>query len=171
LVEPSNNNNNNTSSLLNEEITTMITEQTTNTHVHHVLSLLDKAGESGMTMPVLMTALTSTSCTTCDTNPITCHLLDSILRQLIKQHQVMLAGIDTICYVARAYTASWCLPVLSSTSSDGQQISKTERVPPRQWYDIYGNMDREIWLNCQRTILDAIIYRPGIEEVTIELIH
>ncbi|KAI8050917.1 hypothetical protein BDF22DRAFT_745111 [Syncephalis plumigaleata] len=150
-----NSNSNNTLLLFNNDETTMSMEQVTDIHVHRVLSLLDEAGESGMTMPALMTALSSnaTTTTTTTTDIITCNLLDSILRQLIRHHQVMLAGIDTIYYVTRAYTASWCLPVLSSTSSDGQQVSETERVPPRQWYDIYGNMDKEIWLACQRTLL------------------
>ncbi|KAI9597781.1 hypothetical protein BDF19DRAFT_285080 [Syncephalis fuscata] len=98
-----------------------------------------------------------------ESTSMTCDQLDYILRQLVESETVILAGIHTICYVARVYADSWCLPVLSSVA-DGQIVSSTKRVPPRQWYDIYGRRDEHIWWTCQRAVIDAILYRPGVQE-------
>lgn len=63
-----------------------------------VLALLDEAGESGMTTVELACAVPITR------DGITYDDIDHALYELMEVGAAMMAGIHTICYIARAHT-------------------------------------------------------------------
>jgi hypothetical protein len=86
-----------------------------------------------------------------------------VVEQLVAEKKIIIGGIHERRYVLWKHRAHWMVPTLPD--SESSMPDATQLTPIRSWYDIYGARDEVLFSKCLRCVVQAIMQKPGIQEV------
>lgn len=113
--------------------------------INTVLAAVQNAGGPGIDRPTLQAQ-----------TELSDEALDAVFASFTQgEPKIFWAGYDTARIISKDFWHEWTVAVPNSS---------IERLSPRRWVDIWGNIIPEDWDRAVRSVTGQVMHRPGITE-------